>query len=404
MTAERERRWWTEEEDDVLRARVQLQEADNGQAFRWNEVAVLLPGRTNKDCRKRWSKVQAGINKGAWTRVEDEKLQKAVENQGAKWALVSKSVRTRNADQCAKRWQHVLGPGCKHGPWTTEEDRKLLDAIEKHGNNWKQIGLLEFHGRSSHDIRNRSVALTRRGRNRDSRQDTRSSSNDIEEAMQQRSGSNVQYESELGFSEEHGEDDVSGMNVDSKVETPHPSIGERAGTEFPSGSSTRDTPHTIEDIEIDQPSSTNSVWTWPDFTAHPLVFDEHHLPTTPDTVNSSNCDHTIDATISTPSYLHSGFATSSVLPLQEIDSSALEDCAMDTAKAFRNHHGTFDDAGGHLPFVLDSPQHGFFPTTVPEKKGHVTISLKHVDTEVAQDITSSILKYNDSLVIRLHLE
>jgi hypothetical protein len=60
-------------------------EEKNGKAFNWNEVAVLLPGRTNKDCRKRWSKVQAGINKGAWTRLEDERLQKAVEKQGTKY-------------------------------------------------------------------------------------------------------------------------------------------------------------------------------------------------------------------------------------------------------------------------------------------------------------------------------
>jgi hypothetical protein len=187
MAAERERRWWTDKEDEVLPARVKLQgnytillkccvlscngdctdeelsseysrraslstpghfaallqtciqslmliqaEQKNDKAFNWNEVAVLLPGRTNKECPKRWSKVQAGINKGAWTRVEDERLKKAVE--GAKyvscksaspgspilhvlahiywkltiltdtrWSLVSKSVRTRNADrECAQ--------------------------------------------------------------------------------------------------------------------------------------------------------------------------------------------------------------------------------------------------------------------------------------------------------------
>ncbi|KAL1798234.1 hypothetical protein ACET3X_002271 [Alternaria dauci] len=404
MAGERERRWWTDEEDEVLRARVQLQEARNGKAFNWNEVADLLPGRTNKDCRKRWSKVQAGINKGAWTRVEDERLQKAVEKQGAKWALVSKSVRTRNADQCAKRWQHVLGPGCKHGPWTMEEDQKLLAAIEKHGNNWKQIGLSELHGRSSHDIRNRSVALTRRGKFQDRVQSTRSSSNDAEETMRQERMSNIQDENELGLDDEYGEHSFSGMNVDSEVETPHPSLGERADRELSFGSNTREDPHAINIVETGELSTMNPMWRWPDFTTGPLVFDEHQLSTTPDTGHSSNYNSISDASISTPSYLHSAFTNSAVLSLHEISPSTTNNRTTHTAQAFRNHHGTFNDIGDPLSLALDSSQHALSPTTTPEKKGHVTISLKQVDAGVAQDITSSILKYNDSLVIRLYVE
>ncbi|KAK2014650.1 hypothetical protein LZ32DRAFT_528088, partial [Colletotrichum eremochloae] len=93
--------------------------------------------------------------KGAWTQEEDEKLQKAVLQLGCKWAQVGAIVQTRNADQCAKRWQHVLGPDVKHSPWTSEEDKKLLGAMKKFGNNWKQIGLTELPDRSTHDLRNR---------------------------------------------------------------------------------------------------------------------------------------------------------------------------------------------------------------------------------------------------------
>ena len=57
--------------------------------------------------------------------------------------------------ECAKRWHHVLGPDFKHVPWTPEEDRKLLDAMITHKNNWKQIGLTDLPDRSTHDIRNR---------------------------------------------------------------------------------------------------------------------------------------------------------------------------------------------------------------------------------------------------------
>lgn len=57
---------------------------EDGSVQNWNDIAVLLPGRTNKDCRKRWSKVQLDIRKGAWTRDEDERLQQAVQQLGFK--------------------------------------------------------------------------------------------------------------------------------------------------------------------------------------------------------------------------------------------------------------------------------------------------------------------------------
>lgn len=57
---------------------------EDGNVQNWNDIAVLLPGRTNKDCRKRWSKVQLDIRKGSWTQDEDERLQQAVQQIGVK--------------------------------------------------------------------------------------------------------------------------------------------------------------------------------------------------------------------------------------------------------------------------------------------------------------------------------
>ena len=48
----------------------------------WNRIAAKLPGRTNKDCRKRWAKVCENIKKGAWDSAEDERLQNAVQFYG----------------------------------------------------------------------------------------------------------------------------------------------------------------------------------------------------------------------------------------------------------------------------------------------------------------------------------
>ncbi|KAK1731506.1 uncharacterized protein BDZ83DRAFT_787187, partial [Colletotrichum acutatum] len=78
MPPTRERRWWTSQEDDILKREVQGKMRQGGSVQNWNDIAMSLPGRTNKDCRKRWAKIQVDIRKGAWTQEEDERLQKAV--------------------------------------------------------------------------------------------------------------------------------------------------------------------------------------------------------------------------------------------------------------------------------------------------------------------------------------
>ncbi|KAI0123256.1 Homeodomain-like protein [Xylariales sp. AK1849] len=159
MTPTRERRWWTSQEDSILKNVIKTQLDRDGKIQNWTDVAILLPGRTNKDCRKRWSKIQLDIRKGAWTHEEDERLQQAIQKLGFKWSQVATIVQSRNADQCSKRWHHALRPDFKHSPWTPEEDRKLLKAMEKHRNDWKQIGIQELPDRSTHEIRNRSVKV-----------------------------------------------------------------------------------------------------------------------------------------------------------------------------------------------------------------------------------------------------
>lgn len=102
MATSQERRWWTEEEDRILRQEAEIQRmealilsilvfsfflffsartcssslsrhyADNCTLVsqcgvrNWNAIAAKLPGRTNKDCRKRWCKLGRNIRIGAW--------------------------------------------------------------------------------------------------------------------------------------------------------------------------------------------------------------------------------------------------------------------------------------------------------------------------------------------------
>lgn len=62
----------------------------------WNRVAASLPGRTNKDCRKRWVNRLCGERKmGPWDREEDKLLLEAMENYGPRFVASSQSIRAQ---------------------------------------------------------------------------------------------------------------------------------------------------------------------------------------------------------------------------------------------------------------------------------------------------------------------
>lgn len=63
-------------------------------AVRWERIADSLPGRSNRDVRKRYVNVlHAPLNKGTWTPDEDERLREAVQTYDSRYrATVSRGV------------------------------------------------------------------------------------------------------------------------------------------------------------------------------------------------------------------------------------------------------------------------------------------------------------------------
>ncbi|KAK4171970.1 Homeodomain-like protein [Triangularia setosa] len=159
---QRGRKRWTEEEDSILYEEA-MKQSTTGNVRDWHRIATKLPGRTNKDCRKRWvNKVCGGLKKGLWDPEEDRRLQSAVEKHGLRWPLIAAEVGYRSPDQCAKRWQYGLDPRLKHREWTAEEDKLLLSLVEERGREWKAIQHSHYPSRSRIDLKNRYTILMRR--------------------------------------------------------------------------------------------------------------------------------------------------------------------------------------------------------------------------------------------------
>ncbi|KAI2627829.1 hypothetical protein GGR54DRAFT_434621 [Hypoxylon sp. NC1633] len=174
---------WTLAEDTVLRNEAQSFKED--ETVSWTQIARSLPGRSNKDCRKRWHKINGRQHRGTWSEAEDTKLRQAVERLGTRWTAVSDVVGTRTPDrtwllhsniaheylstsadrpalgriECHKRWQNTLNPVLDRYTWAQADDDCLLAAVMLHGRNWSSISREYFPARSPLELSNKYASL-----------------------------------------------------------------------------------------------------------------------------------------------------------------------------------------------------------------------------------------------------
>jgi hypothetical protein len=108
-------------------------------------MSALVPGRTRNQC---WSRCKDALDPsigltagrtGKWAEDEDSKLKDAVQTHGDKdWVAISALVQGRTRNQFRNRWHAVLDPSIgrasgRTDKWSEDEDRKLKDAVQTYG-------------------------------------------------------------------------------------------------------------------------------------------------------------------------------------------------------------------------------------------------------------------------------
>ncbi|KAF8898459.1 hypothetical protein BD779DRAFT_1484033 [Infundibulicybe gibba] len=148
---------WTDEEDKRLKHAVE----NYGEFDNWKTIALSVPGRTNKACRKRWlHSLSPSVKKSAWTRDEDKRLTELFNVYGPKWSTIARHITGRTDDACSKRYREALDPNLKKDEWTPEEDHKLLEVYSRIGGRWGKVG--QELQRSGLGCRNRWRLLERK--------------------------------------------------------------------------------------------------------------------------------------------------------------------------------------------------------------------------------------------------
>lgn len=140
---------------------MKLVHAYNGK--NWKAVASQLPGRTDVQCLHRWQKVlNPELTKGPWSAEEDARLVHFVNQFGPRsWSKISSHMPGRIGKQCRERWFNHLDPEINKEPWTADEDNMIIAAHAEIGPRWAEIAK-RLPGRSDNSVKNRFNSTIRR--------------------------------------------------------------------------------------------------------------------------------------------------------------------------------------------------------------------------------------------------
>ncbi|KAI7881038.1 hypothetical protein K492DRAFT_177446 [Lichtheimia hyalospora FSU 10163] len=108
----------------------------------WEHVAATI-GKPIEECKDRYNKLQLGhkLHRKPWTEQENEKLMELVDKHGQCWERIARDLPGRSINSCYIHWHRLQQSGSdwKKGRFSKEESALLEEGVSMFGSNWVAI-------------------------------------------------------------------------------------------------------------------------------------------------------------------------------------------------------------------------------------------------------------------------
>ena len=158
------KRIWTEEEDSRLLMTLESESLLKNKV-KWIEIASTFKDKSSKQCYNRYRHINPSLQRGYWTKDEEEKLMSLINLYGKKWAKISQILVTRSGKQIRHHYVNILDKLNKKSKFSLEENNKLINLFNKYGAKWQKISE-EFVGRSADNLKCRYYNIIKQKTNK----------------------------------------------------------------------------------------------------------------------------------------------------------------------------------------------------------------------------------------------